>query len=730
MFTNNNLNHIETKEDDINDSLYENKYWNNFEKKILTPLNLPNIDVYDCKEWLREEIEEIFNLYKEKWIEKEYKNINPIELIQKIIVNFEFNSTLELLDDDRLSNKFRENINYITKIIKIMYKMTLNKDGERITKEEWETYSPELRNKKYYIEEFQKFHDIYDNMMEIIYYCQETLTFMSRIIEAFNPNHDSRTRRNSVQGLLRKWTGREEEKEKDHQKLLVALFEICLSKNYSKYKNLIYRPVYTSERYYTMSCTKVEEIDVFVYNQTSRDKNPMLFDLATKDKGTMNFIKEHLKNCCDNSLPELKKDRSLYSFNNGIYKLNIKEEKKTDKNEIEFEYKEKFYPYDKNQRPNCDNGVVSCKYFDKELNMKDYNDWYDIPTDNIQKILDLQFENEKEHEAICRWMYIMMGRLLYPVGEMDDWQVICFMKGLAGTGKGTITKTSQQFYDPEDVGVLGNDAEKTFGLSAIYDKLLFVAPEIKDDISLPQASFQSMISGEDVNVPIKHKTAESITWKTPGILAGNDVPNWTDNSGSIARRLMIFAFLKKVPQSQLDPFLWKKIKNNIPNILRKCNLAYLEAINHYAKRNIWDILPSYFRFRREELSEKTNPLKQFLKSPGIIYKPNCYISEDELKNIFMDYLKDNRQNYNYSIDKLNEPFQTIEEQYPTELKLVKIDRRKKSHRDLCKNNETYSKYNDRKGYWIRGMTIQDETTSEIPEDEIFVNYLKEIEKLD
>jgi len=456
------------------------------------------------------------------------------------------------------------------------------------------------------------------------------------------------------------------------------------------------------------------EIDKFIYEQISRDENPGIWNLATKDKSNINFVIDYMSKCKDSAFPELNKNRYLYSFNNGIYQLFKK---------VNGKYVDKFFPYNEKERPELKSGEVTNKYFNEEFdeNIK-INNWYDIKTENIQKILDLQYKDYKEHIEICKWMYILIGRLLYKIGELDEWQVISFMKGLAGTGKGTLIKTVQKFYDIEDVGVLGNDSEKTFGLSAIYDKLLFVAPEIKEDISLPQASFQSMISGEDINIPIKHKTAESITWEVPGILAGNEVPNWTDNSGSIARRLIIFAFEKKCHRSKQDPQLWNKIKKNIPNILRKCNLAYLEAVNKYSTKNIWDVLPTYFRIKQQEISEQSNELKKFLKGTGVIYGNDYYISLKELENRFNDYLKNNRKHFNFTRDKLNEPFQTLEEEYDTEIKITKIDKRQNKFKNLDNND-----FKNKNGYWIRGLTIQDDNTGEIQRDKEFVEYLKYID---
>ena len=108
-------------------------------------------------------------------------------------------------------------------------------------------------------------------------------------------------------------------------------------------------------------------------------------------------------------------------------------------------------------------------------------------------------------EDVSRWMYAMVGRLIYEVGEKDGWQVVPFLKGAASSGKSTIlTRVCRGLYEPADVGTLSNNIERKFGLSALADKLIFIGPEIKSDIALEQAEFQSIVSGESVQVTFSH----------------------------------------------------------------------------------------------------------------------------------------------------------------------------------------------------------------------------------
>ena len=75
-------------------------------------------------------------------------------------------------------------------------------------------------------------------------------------------------------------------------------------------------------------------------------------------------------------------------------------------------------------------------------------------------------------------------------------QVIPYFKGVASSGKSTIVmRVCRGLYEPADVGVMSNNIERKFGLSALADKLLFVGPEIKGDCQIEQvrAAIRSLL---------------------------------------------------------------------------------------------------------------------------------------------------------------------------------------------------------------------------------------------
>ena len=71
--------------------------------------------------------------------------------------------------------------------------------------------------------------------------------------------------------------------------------------------------------------------------------------------------------------------------------------------------------------------------------------------------------------------------------------MIPYLKGVASSGKSTIVmRVCRGLYEPADVGVMSNNIERKFGLSALADKLLFVGPEIKGDCQIEQVMVCSL----------------------------------------------------------------------------------------------------------------------------------------------------------------------------------------------------------------------------------------------
>jgi hypothetical protein len=268
-------------------------------------------------------------------------------------------------------------------------------------------------------------------------------------------------------------------------------------------------------------------------------------------------------------------------------------------------------------------------------------------------------------------MYVMGGKMCFDVGDIDSWQIIPFLKGIAGSGKSTlITKVFKKFYDSEDVRTLSNNIERKFGLSSLYDGFMFIAPEVKGDLCLEQAEFQSLVSGEDVSIAQKYEKAKSVEWKTPGILGGNEVPNWKDNSGSVLRRLLAFNFGKQVKDA--DPHLDDKLDVELPAILLKCVKAYLDFAQKYSDQNIWNVVPKYFKGVQTQVAMVTNSLQNFLASEKVRYGSDLCVPQKIFTQIFNQHCQENNLGrFKFNPDFYAGPFSSRDLSVSTEARTYK-----------------------------------------------------------
>jgi phage/plasmid-associated DNA primase len=147
---------------------------------------------------------------------------------------------------------------------------------------------------------------------------------------------------------------------------------------------------------------------------------------------------------------------------------------------------------------------------------------------------------------------------------------------------------------------------------------------------MDQAEFQSIVSGEDIQVNVKFQKAFATEWSTPGILAGNEVPLWVDSGGSIQRRVLLFDFIKTVVNADMK--LDEKLDTEAPYILVKCNRAYLEAARAHGHKNIWTVVPDYFLKLRAQMAETTNVLAAFMVSTEVRKGNDLYCPESEFKS--------------------------------------------------------------------------------------------------
>ena len=528
--------------------------------------------------------------FQRKWVLTDNKSITV--LINKAIENFG-------LDSEKFT--YTElNENYLKCLYNIVY---LQQEIIKNTSEE----------------RFEEIQLIFNKIFESIDYSCKILKFGNILINSFNEEKNS----NDL-GQLR-WMQPNIETNSPFQNLLLYLLDSIYTTGLQRYGDSLYEKIYYKS-YFTHAWKEKLSIRKFIYEKTEFCQDYRQWHNLTSNASNIKNATDFLENCKDPRISDLKKDRHVFAFRNGIY--NCKE--KTING-----YTDHFYEYGAELTKSLNLDIVACKFFDCNFNNFDeIDDWYSIPTPFFQSIFDYQ----EFDEDVSRWIYVLIGRLLFELGELDNWQIALFLEGVAGSGKSTITKIVKKFYETCDVGVLSNNIEKTFGLSSLKDKLLFLAPEIKGDLKLEQSEFQLLIEGGDMQLPVKYKESHYIEWKIPGLFAGNEPPNYTDNSGSISRRLVVAKFHKKV--NIKDPDLDLKLTKELPSILKKSACAYLSAVNKFQGQDFWSSLPDYFRNTQRDMAQNTHSLEHYISSGKVVLGEEFYCREKNFVQAFNEHCKE------------------------------------------------------------------------------------------
>jgi hypothetical protein len=419
-----------------------------------------------------------------------------------------------------------------------------------------------------------------------------------------------------------------DEPESDFQKVLQFILTDCARNGWRRYRDNFMQPLEVEAKdeqgnlllndrgvpklFRTCAWKVTQSIEEYVWSLTGYGAvHASLWFHMTKNGGeVIKKVIDYLKTSQEPQIPWLNPDRHIFSYTNGFFDV---------KQQLFFSYN------DPRIDPHHANFPVACKHFNVTfdplwLDKGAFADYLDVPTPTLDKVLHYQRLTENQ----IRWLLALIGRHFYDLGELDEhWQIFLFLKGMGNTGKSVIlTEILQNFYEQQDVALIGNCIERQFGLGAIYDKFLAIADDIREDLQLDQSDFQNMASGGAISCAIKFKAPKPCPhWKVDITWAGNVVPSFHENAGSVARRWLVIPFSKLVQKT--DPMIPTKIAQEMPAIMCKCNRAYHEMLRLYRNVGLWDILSKEFWDQRDQLTADTNALFNFLIAGPLVYaKPS------------------------------------------------------------------------------------------------------------
>jgi hypothetical protein len=335
----------------------------------------------------------------------------------------------------------------------------------------------------------------------------------------------------------------------------------------------VYEPVSTYEAFLTTHLANNAQLKAF-----PRRFNDLLVYMARVDDAVFPFIK---------------RDRTYLGFRNGM--LNLVS------GELEY-------------YGNLPLGVSPRHYIDQVCQFDN------LDTPLFDRIFCYQLETGDPDESTAVYTYLLglIGRLFYPVGEFDSFDVMPFVVGDTNTGKSTLVDIVTAMFAASSVGVVDSSHETIFGLQSMHDKELIVSPEMPDNMAQQLASdkFKKMVCGEIVAVPIKHAVAETVKWRVPMLMCGNDYPRYRDERGSVSKRLAIFSFTRYVA-TQDSSLKHRIIADELSRLVLKCLLAYRRLLQRTGTDGFWTRCPTYLKENTSSMHETSDYVHMFLTlGPG------------------------------------------------------------------------------------------------------------------
>jgi len=287
------------------------------------------------------------------------------------------------------------------------------------------------------------------------------------------------------------------------QSLIMYLLGQLQRKEYRRYvvedKGMCYQKIYNDKGHDTHAWKPAMTVKNFIFDMTRIEINANMWKNLTSSKENGKFVAQYLTDCLEPEFEDLSKDRHIFSFKNGVY---ITKVRGPDDGWID-----QWIPFEGHEAKKIGASVVSSKYFDLDFeDCSSYEDWFDIVKKNCPFFMSVM-DYQQWPEDVQRWMCILTGRMLYDVGELDDWQVYIFLLGLAGSGKcqsygSKVMLYSGRFEEIQNIKVgqqlMGDDStpRTVLATSNAYDDLYRV----------------KQVSGEDYVVNVDHILSLKISY--------------------------------------------------------------------------------------------------------------------------------------------------------------------------------------------------------------------------
>ncbi|KAJ3006098.1 hypothetical protein HKX48_000301 [Thoreauomyces humboldtii] len=358
-------------------------------------------------------------------------------------------------------------------------------------------------------------------------------------------------------------------------------------------------------------------------------------------------LMDFLEKTGDPDLPFLEPNRSFVGVRNGIIEMGSQCGPQGCA----------FHPYtDETTMASFPAGFTVSRYLDSDL------DEFHLDTPAFDAVVLYQFKPD-----IAELLLAFMGRIMFPIGT-DQHAVMLYLYGLTRTGKSAVLKAIKAWFRGK-FATIEKGLEAVFAFGGQFGLPGLIIEEFPTSIRniWDVDSFKSMITGSEILSKKKGKqTVASEPWTLPIAAAGNVLPDWPNKNNSVAVRLAIFHFARKVQDGKSDATFELDIPGKeAANILWKALKAYKVLLFDRKTTPWFDAVwkPAYFDETARLYREASDPILPFFHGPPeerlepespfvaerfmyeIEYGPNLFEDINLVLRVFRDWATIKQQSF-------------------------------------------------------------------------------------
>lgn len=425
------------------------------------------------------------------------------------------------------------------------------------------------------------------------------------------------------------------------QSLLLFLLRRLHELQYRRHGDSCYARIKGCGKEPTFAFERVCSIREFIVAETRKETEPEQWKNLTNPRDNLDILVRHLSEIEHAEFKSLVVDGSLTSFQNGTYSIadNV------------------FWPHDR-----VDEWNDFAKEVEEERRAQGWGNAYHLepPDPNVctATYIDRQFRLCDEHnkgaiEAIRRllsrigidteahgWLFVLFGRLLFPIAKKDKWSVMPFFKtaeSADNTAIGVLKGIYETLIGAESVAQVASGVNVQHSLETLMHARV-CAVLLREQLPLEQGDWQSILSGEHVciNPTARSRSSFSHQW-TSHLFAVGPCFGYKNDAGTVDRRVIMF----DVSNASTDDFreLGNLVHDNIDLWLQTIVDAYLTAAHEHSMHDIWapNVLPQSILSSRESLRELVTPLLSCARSSLFTLDTHLFMPLSDFKDIYYDF---------------------------------------------------------------------------------------------